>query len=117
MELAERLNERYLSMGHPEVHIFSTDELRALVVFQSVVVPDFAPILEELVAPGGHGLVSLTAKAGAGTASYADLAETLRAQGRILVAVDERHRSEPRIGGDPRPINLESARLWVVDGS
>ena len=115
VELAARLNDRFSSMGRPEVHVFSTDELRALVVFQSVVVPDFAPILEELIAPTGRGLISLRAAPGSGSVSYAELAESLRASGRVLVAVDQRDRSEPRIGVSSERIDLERARLWVVD--
>jgi hypothetical protein len=115
VELAARLNERFVSMQRPEIHVFSTDELRALVMFQSVVVEVFATILEELVCPGPNTLVPLRVGGGSGRLPFAELAESLRATGRILVAVDPRDGSGVRIGGSDAVVDLERARLWVMD--
>ena len=123
VELAARLNDRYRSMGHPEVHIFSTDELRELVVFQSVVVSHFSEILEELVMPWasdegtGAGLSPLRVQAQgvAGSAQdFAALAASLRAQGHVLVAAQHAETGAIVFGADDAKVDLEYARLWVI---
>jgi len=116
VELAARLNDRYASMDRPEVHVFSIDELRALIMFQSVVVPHFGSIYEELLSPTGRGLVPVRAHGGPASAPYRLLAETVRAHGKILVAVE--HDGEVSFGqgrGRDDAVDLTRARLWVID--
>ena len=102
-------------MDRREVHVFSIDELRALVMFQSVVVPHFGSIYEELLTPGRRSLVPLRASGSPARAPYPMVAETLRAQGKILVAVE--HEGELGFGGgqgDDDGVDLQRARLWVI---
>lgn len=114
VELAARLNDRFHSMDRPEIHVFSIDELRALVVFQSVVVPHFNSIYEELLT-GSRGLVPLRASEfGAARVPHAALGETLRASGHVLVAVDQGEGPEFGAGSSDAAVDLERARLWVL---
>lgn len=115
VELAQRLNDRFESMGRPEVQVFSTEELHALVVFQSMEVRYFASILEELVASTNHRLVPLRVSGGGGTVAYTELSETLRAQGRILLAIERDDERGVQLGHTDKSVDLAHARLWVID--
>lgn len=120
VELAGRLNARFRAMGWNQVHVFSTDELRALIVFQSVIVPHFSTILIDLVSGQGHGaqhrLVAAMAQAYGERSRqpYAAVAQSLRAQGRILIAVDHADGRGPLIG-EVDDVDLARARLWVLE--
>jgi hypothetical protein len=116
VDLAARLNDRYTSLQRTEVDVFSIDELRALVVFQSVVVPHFGEIYEKLLDPRGHGLTPLRVSGGPARAPYPMLAQTVRATGKILVAVDDG--GEVHFGqgdGADDGVDLARARLWVLE--
>ena len=116
VDLAARLNERFRSMGRHEIQVFSVDELRALLLFQSAAVAYFTEVFESLIQPGGRGLVPFRAKVGGPEqASFAALSWALRKEGRILVAVDEDN--VVRLGsgfGREDVVSLDKARLWVV---
>jgi len=116
VDLAARLNERYASLQRAELVVFSIDELRALVVFQSVVVPHYGAIYEKLLDPRGRGLTPLRVTGGPRRVPYPMLAQTLRAAGKILVAVDDG--GEVHFGqgeGADDGVELGRARLWVLE--
>lgn len=87
--LAARLGARARSLGHTHVQVYSSQELRAFFLFQSVVVPGFDAVYEELLGAWGQSLVHLHVdEPGVGACSFTRLAERLGAEGHILVAVE-----------------------------
>jgi hypothetical protein len=116
-ELARRLTRRYSAMERSEVHVFSVQELRSLVMFQSIVVPHFGQIYEELMSPWGQSLAALTSQS-SGQISFADLAADRAQKGQILVAIDQRDDDGRTIllgrGGGSDQVDLARSRLWVI---
>lgn len=87
--LAARLGARARLLGHKHVQVYSSQELRAFFLFQTVVVPGFDAVYEELLGAWGQSLVHLdVATSGTGTRSFVSLGEQLRAEGKILIAVE-----------------------------
>ena len=121
-ELAHRLDRRYHEMGRDHVAVYSLHEVRAFFMFQSIVVPSFTTIFGELLSPWGQSFSRLQASGGSGTATFAELALTLRARGRVLVAVELRDTTGERqlfVGqGDPdhgdRVDLTKLEGVWVV---
>lgn len=121
-ELAHRLDRRYHAMGRDNVAVYSLHEVRAFFMFQSIIVPSFTTIFSELLSPWGQSFTRLTASGGSGQVPFSDLALQLRAQGRVLVAVELGDTSGERellVGqGDPDlGDRVDLARLqgiWVL---
>jgi hypothetical protein len=71
------------------VQVYSQQELRAFFLFQTVVVPGFDSVYEELLGAWGQSLVHLDVLESLATAvSFVALAERLRADGMLLIAVE-----------------------------
>ena len=96
------------------VSVFALPALRAYFMFQSVVVPHFDPIFQELLGPWGKSLVPLELhRAGlvGGEITFGELAEEVAAQGGRMVgfeAVAEDGRREAWLGREPE----DGARRW-----
>ena len=89
--LATRLEQRYRKLRIDDVRVFSTQELRAYFLFQSVVVPGFDTVYAELLGSWGHSFVHrhvVPAQTGEGRCTFAALAHQLRARGDVLIAVE-----------------------------
>jgi hypothetical protein len=87
--LAARLGARARLLGHAHVQVFSQQELRAFFLFQTVVVPGFDAVYEELLGAWGQSLVHLdVVERDGGSVSFVALAQRLRADGMLLVAVE-----------------------------
>lgn len=90
--LATRLEQRYRKLQIEDVRVFSTQELRAYFLFQSVVVPGFDTVYAELLGSWGHSFVHRHVvreqdDAG-GACTFAALAHDLRARGDVLIAIE-----------------------------
>lgn len=87
--LAARLGARARLLGHKHVQVYSSQELRAFFLFQTIVVPGFDEVYEELLGAWGQSLVHLDVEqAGTGSGSFVLLGEQLRREGQILIAVE-----------------------------
>jgi hypothetical protein len=120
-DLSNRLARRYAAMGRDNVTVFSIHELRAFFMFQSMIVPNFNLIYGELLAPWGQSFVKLHVSGGAGKCGFADLAAKLRADGRIVIAVELSSPHGPELfiaQGDPDDNDrVDLGRLtaiWVI---
>lgn len=91
--LRRHLQRRYRERvgGNASIAVFSSQELRAWFAFQAAAVPGFHALYDELMSPGGHDLrrrrlapeiLALS------TLTFPALGRLLRAEGRILVAVE-----------------------------
>lgn len=88
-KLAQRLRHRYEELGIEDVRVFSIQELRAYFLFQSVVVPGFDVVYAELLGSWGQSFVHKhVEQPGEGRCTFAALAERLRTQHEVLVAVE-----------------------------
>jgi hypothetical protein len=88
-DLARRMRRRYDDMGRDNVRVFSTEELRALFLFQSVIVAEFDAIFGELLMPSGVSLVRLEVDGpGVGHCGFPELAASIFTQGALLFAVE-----------------------------
>jgi len=87
--LAARLGARARKLGHAHVQVYSSQELRAFFLFQSVVVPGFDAVYDELLGAWGQSLVHLhVEEPGTGVCSFQLLAERVGQGGHILLAVE-----------------------------
>ncbi|MEZ4266948.1 MAG: hypothetical protein R3F39_11260 [Myxococcota bacterium] len=93
--LRRHLHRRYVERvgADAQIAVFSSQELRAWFAFQAAAVPGFYPLYSELLSPGGHDLRRrqlspeiLQRRA----LTFPELGRLLRAEGRILVAVETR---------------------------
>lgn len=126
VELARRLRRRAGERESERVSVYSIQELRALFMFQSIVVPAFDPVYTELMGPWGESLVRLRPEtAPSGACSFDQLADHLACSNRALVAVElcaERHvhtpgtcRTEVHVGGPESGIALEQlVAVWAI---
>lgn len=70
-ELANRLRQRYAALGISRVQVYSTENLRAYFLFQSVLIPGFSRVYGQLLAPWGHSFARLLARGrGRGACSF-----------------------------------------------
>ncbi len=87
--LAARLSGRARQLGHARVQVFSSQQLRALLLFQSVAVPGFDAVWEELLGAWGQSIVHKHVVApGQRPCSFVELAAELARSGEILIAVE-----------------------------
>ncbi len=88
--LATRLEQRYRELRIDDVRVFSTQELRAYFLFQSVVVPGFDTVYAELLGSWGESFVHRHVEGAgqSGPCTFAALALELRTRGDILIAVE-----------------------------
>lgn len=111
--LRRHLQRQYRERVGPgaAIAVFSSQELRAWFAFQAASVPGFHALYNELMGPGGHGLRRhrlapelLALK----TLTFLELGRMLRAEGKILVAVEVPNGTggEPTICVTPGPGDL-----------
>lgn len=123
--LATRLEQRYRKLGIDDIRVFSTQELRAYFLFQSVVVPGFDTVYAELLGSWGQSFVHRHVSPESqesGRCTFAGLAGHLRAKGDVLIAIelaDENGRSRLRVapcGDQPGTVfDLADLRgVWVI---
>lgn len=90
--LATRLEQRYRKLGIDDIRVFSTQELRAYFLFQSVVVPGFDTVYAELLGSWGESFVHRHTvpepREAGGRCTFAALALHLRARGDVLIAIE-----------------------------
>lgn len=89
--LATRLEQRYRELRIDDIRVFSTQELRAYFLFQSVVVPGFDTVYAELLGSWGQSFVHRHVSPEpqeTGRCTFAGLAEHLRAKGDVLIAIE-----------------------------
>ncbi len=117
-ELAHRLDRRYRAMGRDNVAVYSLHEVRAFFMFQSIIVPSFTTIFGELLSPWGQSFTRLEAAEGSGSVTFAELALALRAQGRVLAAVEQLDdRGERKLYvGQGNPDSGDRVDLAKLDG-
>lgn len=119
-ELAHRLRRHYLRRKLSHVRVYSIETLRALFMFQSVVVPSFDLVYTELLGPWGQSFVRLEPQTKTfGTCTFSQLAQELYARGQLLVGVETQDNSTLFIGeADPganEKIELEHLKsIWVI---
>lgn len=123
-ELAHRLRQRYAALGSTRVQVYSTENLRAYFLFQSVLVPGFARVYGQLLAPWGHSFRRLLAAGrGQGRCSFGALSlRVADAVQGILVGVEldgPDGAAELHLGGgaprDRGEVDLGRLRaVWVV---
>ncbi len=121
--LATRLEQRYRKLAIDDVRVFSTQELRAYFLFQSVVVPGFDTVYAELLGSWGQSFVHKHVESSErGRCTFASLAIHLRERGDVLIAVElatARGRTRlcvaPCGDADGTVFDLEDLRgVWVV---
>ncbi len=119
-ELGRRLEEsfaRATRSGGPALTVLPTEDLRALFVFQSIVVPGWEAIFLELLGPGGMGLmrVPLAEPAAEHAWRFAELAASLAERGVLfaLELTDGRHLVAPSPRAGPWR-EAEIAAVWMV---
>lgn len=89
VELGRRLRQHFARRGRDHIEIVATQALRALFLFQSVIVPSFDAVYNELLGPWGQSLMRMElAGACGGRCTYKALARSLARQRAILVAVE-----------------------------
>lgn len=87
--LAARLSARARELGHAHVQVFSSQQLRAFLLFQSVVVPGFDAVWEELLGAWGQSIVHKHVVAEpTRPCTFVELSDELRRAGEILIAVE-----------------------------
>ncbi|MEZ4450943.1 MAG: hypothetical protein R3B09_15790 [Nannocystaceae bacterium] len=122
VELGRRLRQHIARRGRDHIEILSTQALRALFLFQSVIVPGFDAVYTELLGPWGQSLMRMEIEGVcAGLCTYNDLSRALVPKRALLIAieiVDEQGATDLIVGHGPdgdRP--FESHRLraaWVI---
>lgn len=123
-ELAHRLRQRYAALGVSRVQVYSTENLRAYFLFQSVLIPGFSGVYGELLAPWGHSFARLLADGrGRGRCGFQALSLRVADAGLgILIGVEldaDGGGAELYLGsGPPRDdgrVDLSRLRaVWVV---
>lgn len=123
-ELAHRLRQRYAALGVLRVQVYSTENLRAYFLFQSVLIPGFARVYGQLLAPWGHSFARLLpAGRGRGRCSFQALSVHVAAASHgVLIGVEldrEGGGHELHLGAGPASddglVDLARVRgLWVV---
>lgn len=125
--LRRHLETRYRAWvgPHRSVHVFSSQDLRALFNFQSAAVPGFEALYSELLGPHGQSLVRLAVGSDEGSPSdvqlsFGQLAGSLALRERLLVAVelagDPRLHIAPQTGDPGHQITLSRlAAVWVIE--
>lgn len=89
--LARHLERRITEQGRLDAHVFSIQEMRALFLFQSIIVPGFDQVYAELLGSWGRSFVRFRPAAGsAGEGTFVGLARTLLRHELALVAVELR---------------------------
>lgn len=102
VEFARRLRRRGAQQNPARVSVYSIQELRALFMFQSVVVPAFDVVYAELMGPWGQSLVRLQPSGEeslTGTCTFEELADHLSLTGRVLIAIERCNDREPHVHG------------------
>ncbi|MFZ6177128.1 hypothetical protein [Nannocystis pusilla] len=123
-ELAHRLRQRYAALGVARVQVYSTENLRAYFLFQSVLIPGFARVYGQLLAPWGHSFARLVPSGrGRGRCPFQALSVHIAEAGHgVLIGVEldrEGGGSELHLGagasGEDGVVDLARVRgLWVV---
>jgi hypothetical protein len=122
-KLAARLDARARELGHEHVMVYSIQELRAYFLFQSVVVPGFDLMYEELLGAWGQSIVHKhVGERRIGPCTFVALSRELQRVGEILLALElEQDDGSIRLLSAPRPsqpgATFELARLrgcWVI---
>ncbi|MFO7564037.1 MAG: hypothetical protein R6X02_15430 [Enhygromyxa sp.] len=119
VEFARRLRRRATKQGSSRVSVYSIQELRAVFMFQSVVVPSFDLVYAELMGPWGESFVRLVPEPDAprtGTCSFEALADHLCGSDRVLVAVEICERSSAHEHGPECRTTLHVAAGSTPDG-
>lgn len=121
-ELAHRLRQRYAALGIARVQVYSTENLRAYFLFQAVLIPGFARVYGQLLAPWGHSFGRLLVEgAGSGRCSFDALAlRVAEAGGGVLLGIELVRPGggcELLLGGGATADAIDLSRLhaaWVV---
>ncbi|MGB1015833.1 MAG: hypothetical protein ACPG4T_16975, partial [Nannocystaceae bacterium] len=119
-ELAHRLRRHYATRSLQHVRVYSIETLRALFMFQSVVVPSFDLVYTELLGPWGQSFVRLELKKTCfGSCTFRELAAVMNARGQLLIGVETGSPAKLHIGeADPQRqerIELEQlVAIWVI---
>ncbi len=122
--LAARLQQHCEKAGKHHIRIYSTQQLRAFFLFQSVVVPGFDAVYSELLGSWGQSFVRLLPKKklNEGECTFAELAISLWSAGNLLIGVEvfdddgRRHLCiAPGAGERGSTIQLSKLRCaWVI---
>jgi hypothetical protein len=91
VEFAHRLRRRATQQNSARVSVYSIQELRAMFMFQAVVVPSFDLVYAELMGPWGESLVQLEPRREpplTGNCSFDALSDHLSLCGCVLLAVE-----------------------------
>lgn len=123
-ELAHRLRQRYAALGVSRVQVYSTENLRAYFLFQSVLIPGFSRVYGQLLAPWGHSFARVLARGrGRGACTFQALSVHVAAAGHgALIGVEldgEAGGVELHLGTGPASADgrIDLSRLraaWVV---
>lgn len=121
-ELAHRLRQRYAALGVSRVQVYSTENLRAYFLFQSVLIPGFSRVYGQLLAPWGHSFARVLARGrGRGACSFQALSVHVATAGLgALIGVEldgESGGLDLHLGTGPDRGNVDLSRLravWVV---
>lgn len=123
-DLARRLRRHYEELGRDDVLIYSIQELRSYFMFQSVVVPSFEMVYEELMGSWGQSFNRLAVGGSEhGSCTFAQLEEFLgEDRGELLIACEFEQDDGAialRVGwggwGGDGVIDLQRLRgLWTV---
>lgn len=114
-KLAARLSARARKLGHEHVRIWSIQELRAFFLFQSVVVPGFDLVYEELLGAWGQSIVHKhVGERRTGRCTFVDLARALAADGELLLAI-ELEGDEGRIELAVAPREREPGAVFALE--
>ena len=89
-ELARRLRRHFQHSANDDVRILSTQALRALFLYQSVIVPSFDEVYAELLGPWGQSLLRMQPRGLTPRTTYREIADALADQRAILVALELR---------------------------
>jgi hypothetical protein len=119
VEFARRLRRRAAKQKSDRVSVYSIQELRAMFMFQAVVVPAFDLVYAELMGPWGESLVQLAPSPdtpSTGTCSFEALADHLSHSGRVLVGVECCNDSSPHTHGPSCRTSLYVAAGSTADG-
>lgn len=120
VEFARRLQRRGAQHNPRRVSVYSIQELRALFMFQSVVVPSFDLVYAELMGPWGESFVRLQPgddAALAGICSVEQLADHLSLSGRVLVAIEVCQSSAPHVHANTCRTALHVGPASDLDGT
>jgi hypothetical protein len=87
--LAARLQQHCEKVGKHHMRIYSTQQLRAFFLFQSVVVPGFDAVYSELLGSWGQSFVRVLPKTKlTGRCTFAELSMSLWTVGQLLIGVE-----------------------------